>query len=360
MKTITLAATAIGFAFLLHGSARSQAPSDAATALFVRDYKAKLPLLMERYSTNRKIRYRLIRYVVDPGKGERTGDERASGVNELITDGTQMKVVTLESKPERFKGIVQFWRPDMIFDISRNGGKFEIKEQRLASSSYYEHESFRYNFFAHEPMRAADTSGTTLWFDERVRTTVVVTVLEARPATYAGRACVEVRSKWDNNHGMVELSSTYLDPAMDYATIASENDWKNNSPQGAYKTYREVEYGPSADGFPVPKRSRGYAKYKDGTIQKAHDVEFLSYERYVPSADDFKLEKEYGLVTPAFVPTATSIGLAPASRRWWPWVVLAVGAVLAVVTVAVARRSRRRVAGPVADTPDSAVKTPSR
>ena len=104
----------------------------------------------------------------------------------------------------------------------------------------------------------------------------------------------------------------------------------------------------------------GTIKYKDGTSVKPYDIEYLSYERYVPTADDFKLEKEYGLVTPAFVPTATSIGLAPASRRWWPWVVLAVGAMLAVVTVAVARRSRQRVAAPVADTPGSPVKTPSR
>ncbi len=348
MRTFTLATTAIGFSLLFHGPARSQVSTNAATGAFVREYKAKLPVLMDRYSTNRKIRYRLTRYVVDPGMGEKTGDERTSGLNELITDGMQMKAITLESKPERFKGVVQFWRPDMEFNVSRSGSKFEIKEQRLASSSYYEHESYRYNFFAHEPMRAADNSGTTLWFDERGSGAVVVTVLEARPATWAGRACIEVRSKWDNNHGQVELSSTFLDPAMEYATIACETDWKSNSPRGAYKTYREVEYGPSPDGFPVPKRSRGYAKFKDGTVQKAHDVEFLSYERYVPTADDFKLEKEYGLVTPAFVPTATSIGLAPASRRWWPWVVLAVGAVLAVVAVGVARRSRRKVAGPVA------------
>ena len=360
MRAIYLAIAAGCFSLCFHGSARSQAPVDASATSFVRDYKAKLPLLLERYSTNRKIRSRYIHYATDPVSGEYNGSERSNVVNELITDGVQIKVITPEGKPDKFKDTVQFWRPDMRFNVTRKGTKFEITEQLLANSNYYSHEVSRNNFRAQEPLRAGSGGATTAWFDERGHTSTVVTVVEARPATWAGRACIEVRTKWDNTHVIVTLASTYVDPAMDYATIATETDWNTSPPRGGNRLLLEFDYVPSAEGFPLPKRTRATIKYKDGTSVKAYDVEFLSYERYVPTADDFKLEKEYGLVTPAFVPTATSIGLAPAGRRWWPWAVLAVGAVLGVVAVAVARRSRRRVAAPLAGTPGSPVKTPSR
>jgi hypothetical protein len=74
------------------------------------------------------------------------------------------------------------------------------------------------------------------------------------------------------------------------------------------------------------------------------DIEFLSYERYVPSAEEFQLEKPYGLTTPAVAPTAANLALGPppTGRRWWPWVVVALGAALAVTAVFLFRRGRRR------------------
>ena len=341
MRFIILVACAIASYFLSAGPSPAQAP-DASAVAFTKEYRAKLPLLMERYVTNRKIRYRLVRYVMD-GEGGRVGDEELSGVNELVTDGQQMKAVTLECKPERFKDVVQFWRPDMDFNVTRKAGKYEVTGQRLSSSNYYMHEYSRYNFHAHEPVLAGggSGSGTTSWFDERGHKSVVETVLGAGPATWAGKPCVEVRTKWDNTHGIVTLASTYLDPAMDYATVATETDWKPDPPRGAYKAFSEVEYAPSAEGYPLPKRSRNYIKYKDGPTLKVLDVEYLAYERYTPTADHFALEKDYGLVTPAAVPVKESVGLAPPSRRrWWPWAMLAAGAALAVAA-GLYRRARR-------------------
>lgn len=344
MRTIALCATIALCLLLSHEStALAQKPENINADPTIREYWAKLPLLIERYSTNRKIRFRLTRFVVNASEGKRIGDVETSALEELIADGNQMRAVTLESKPERFKEFIQFWRPDMRFDVTRQGDKFKVVEQHLASTNYYHHELAKYNFFTHEPLRAGDFSGSTLWFDDRGRNYAIVSVVEVRPATWKGQPCVEVRSQWDNRHGMIQLASTFLDPANDYITIASETDWKLDSEKKEYKAFREVEYQPSPEGFPVPKRSHGYITYRDGSTRKVFNAEFLSYEKYVPSPEEFQLEKPYGLVTPAVVPTAENTALVPPPkpRRLWPWIAMGAGVVLAIVAVYVFRRQRR-------------------
>ena len=348
MRAIFLAATLVGIALGTPGAARADAPTPAPTPTDASDptfraYLAKLPALLERYSTNRKIRYRLTRYEVDAKAGATVGDVTVSALAEVVTDGQQMKLVVLESKPERFKDVVQFWRPDMRFDVTKKGDKYKITQQELASSNYYVHEREKYNFYAHEPMRAGGSAGTTLWFEQRTEGSVAVTALEAKPATRDGRAGVEVRARWDNRHGMVRFASTFLDQANDFMTVAAESDWAPDPVRGENKFVREIEYPASADGSLVPKRSRSYFQCKSGAVVKQTDVEFLSYERYVPSADEFLLEKDYGLVTPAVIPAAANPALTPPPRRWraWPWAVVAAGAALAVAALGLYRRSRR-------------------
>lgn len=324
MRAIFLAVTLVGLALATPGAARADAPTppppptDTTDPTF-RAYLAKLPALLERYSTNRKIRYRLTRYATDAKAGVAVGDVTVAALAEVVTDGQQIKVVALESKPERFKDVAQFWRPDMRFDVTKKGDKYKITLQELAGGNYFNHEREKYNFYAHEPMRDGVSAGTTLWFEQRTEGAVAVTALEAKPATRGGRACVEVRARWDNRHGMVRLASTFLDPANDFMTVATETDWAPDPVRGENRFVREIEYQASADGSLVPKRSRAYFQCKSGAVVKQTDVEFLSYERYVPSAGEFLLEKDYGLVTPAAIPTLASAALAPPVRPRWPW-----------------------------------------
>ncbi len=348
MRAIILAVTLVVFTLAVVGVAQSQTPDPIppvpeSTDPVIRTYRDKLPLLIERYSTNRKIRFRLTKYAPVAKGSLKVGDEVSKGLVELITDGQQMKAVTLESTPERFKGVVQFWRPDMRFNVTKQADKYKITEQNLASTNYSNHESEKYNFYAHEPMRAGDSSGSTLWFDARGRDYVIFSVTDVKSLIRDGKDCAEILSRWDNRHGMVQLASTFLDPANDYVTVATETDWKTEPAVGDYKAIREVEYQMSAEGVLLPKWSRTSVKNRAGVALKVSDVEFLSYERYVPSADEFLLEKEYGLVTPAVIPTAANPALTPPSRRWraWPWAVVAAGAALAVAAVGLYRRSRR-------------------
>jgi hypothetical protein len=345
MRTIHLTAMAVlGITLLASSTAWAQPPDDRGADPILREYRSKLPLLMERYSTNRKIRYRLTRYVVHPKAGERIGDDAEKSVNELITDGQQMKVVTTESTTERFKDVDQFWRPDMRFDVTRQGNECKITNQHLASPNYYVHEVQKYSFFCHEPMRSGVSNGTSLWFDDRGKDYVIIAVAEVKPSVWRGRPCVVVRSQWDNRHGMVLFASTYLDPKQDYITIATETDWKTDPlTRKRRKIFDEIEYQPSTEGFPLPAVSHRYIQFEDGSTCKVYDVEFLSYERYVPSREEFRLEGPYKLTTPTVAPHAPIPPLTPPSPPWsvWPWVVLVAGAVLALVTAFLIRRARR-------------------
>lgn len=350
MRTTLIAATTLAAATLPgQPGARAQPAGDASADPVIQEYRAKLPLLLERYSTNRKIRTRDVRYVTDPKTGGRVGDEVVHILGEVVTDGKQMKAYVLEGKMtnpalEQRKTDVNFWRPDMRFDVTRKGSGFKIVNQELASVNYYNHEEYKYQFCAHVPMSAGGSGdGTSLWFDERGRKAAVITVIEVKHVTRNGRPCVEVRTRWDNRHGMVETASTFLDPAHDYVTVATELDWKPDFfTKKEFRLSSEVEYAPSAEGFPLPKFLRVTNQHKGQEVRKVRDVEFLSYERYVPSADEFQLEGPYGLTTPAEVPAAANPAVAPPpGRRVWPWVAVAAGLALAAATGVLVYRSRR-------------------
>ena len=202
--------------------------------------------------------------------------------------------------------------------------------------------------------------GTSLWFDERGHNSVIVSVVDIKPATRNGRECVEVRSQWDNRHGMVEMSSTYLDPANDYITIATERDWSTETnfatdppTSRRYKWFEEMEYQPSAEGFPMPKYVRRTFQIQGGAVRKVYDLEFLSHEKYVPSPEEFQLEKAYGIPTPVVPPetvrtTPTAEPEPPAApdkdSPVWPWVAVAIAVMVLVVADFVFRRYRKREA----------------
>lgn len=353
MRTAQLLAF-LSLGLAVRSTTHAQEPVDVNKNPILREYRAKLPLLIDRYSTNRKIRVQITSYSWDSPLTQQADKEASSTRQEVITDGQQMKLVTLERTPPRPEEVARFWRPDLRFDISRKGGEFKITEQHIASTRYYYQETMKYSFFAHEPMRAGGNSvGTSLFFDDRGKNhrgkDVLITIDEVNRSSWKGKPCIEVKSRWDNQHGMVEVASTYLDPDHDYITIATESgSLPVSDSKKTYKRVDEIEYAPSAEGFPLPKASHRYLRFDDGSTRKVWDVEFLSYERYVPSPAEFQLEKPYGLTTPAAVPAEANPALAPppARRRWWPWAAVGAGAVLAAVAVLLFRRGRGRTTPP--------------
>ncbi|HEY2910355.1 MAG TPA: hypothetical protein VGI99_08915, partial [Gemmataceae bacterium] len=211
MRAFALAAAALVAAIWLPAipTVQAQSPDDKSSDPIIQAYLAKLPTLIERYSTNRKIRVHAIGYVIDPIAGQRIGDELENIVSETITDGQQIKRYVLEGKfadpmEEQRKTDIYFWRPDMNFAVRRQGTQFKIVDKHLATTSRYANEPKKYWLCAHAPMLAAgSTFGTSLWFDRSERKSVIITITDVNRVERNGRACIEVRTKWDNRHGMI-------------------------------------------------------------------------------------------------------------------------------------------------------------
>src|SRR6185437_21008 len=170
----------------------------------------------------------------------------------------------------------------------------------LASGNYSSHVMDKLGYHCSEAMRAGGNDGITpLWFDRRERRSTVSSVVGIQSSQYKGRPCVEVRSKWDNRRGMVTYANTYLDPEHDYITMGTESDWSIDPVnKKRRKLYVEIEYLQSSEGFPIPKSSRTSVEFEGGPRIKTYEVEFISYEKYTPSPEDFQLEKPFGLTTP--------------------------------------------------------------
>jgi hypothetical protein len=268
-----------------------------------------LPVLIERYSTNRKIRYLYTHYVCSSAqlkKGLRLGDVDVTTVTEVITDGRQVKSVVLESTSPDLKDTVSFWRPDRRYCVVRSQAGFTLMGDVPAFAKHYSHETPKYDSFAFEPMRAGgSTIGTSLWLDDLGRSPpVAIKVVGAKQSKWKGKNTIEVRSRWSNWNSS-EFVSTHLDPTNDLVSLGAETDWITEPVKGSdpprverYKLIDEIEYRKSEEGFPLPKSSRQSSLYEDGSTRKIYEVEFLSYERYTPSMEEFRLEGQYGLETP--------------------------------------------------------------
>jgi hypothetical protein len=349
----------VGLAAGLPGRSAGDEPGDAARVeAFLREYRAQLPLLLERYSTNRKIRYRLTEYESRGGSRLPIGRVISRGEYELVTDGMQIRRVPVEKTFGR--RYHQFWRPDVQFNVipkDRGGFDLMIPATRVyAKHNYYE--SVRYDYFAHEPLRAGgDTLSTAHWFEEFAPVDAAVKVVDVRETTWRNRPCLEVRSRCDNGGGRVEVASTYLDRENPHVTIGTESDWRvdpSTEHEERYRRVEEIEYQPSAEGYPLPRRSRRTHEYERGRSRKVLEVEFLAYERYRPSPEEFRLEEQYGLSTPPVIPADSAAGAAaelvsetaperPGEIR--RWVVLGAVGALVVALVLFVRRTTRRPGG---------------
>jgi hypothetical protein len=334
---------------------------DEVVQSFLRDYRARLPALLERYSTNRKIRYRLTEYVVDSATGRAIDRVASRSVKELITDGTQIRVVPVEEERGGRGGIHRFWRQDVHFMvIPRDSGGFDLMVQgRRVHAMASIHEAARYGYFAHEPIRAGGYGvATASWLEEYGPYDALVAVVDVRKSVRRGEPCLAVRTRWDDRNGIVEESMTYLDPGNDFITIGTETDWRYEPlSDQRRKLIDEIEYRPSMEGFPLPKSSRRTLHFEDGSKQRVHEVEFLSYERYVPAQGEFQLEGRYGLSTPSvspntdqFEPEAPAETPDPVERfalgKSRKWIVLAAVLGLVIAVALLIWQTTRRPARP--------------
>ena len=138
-------------------------------------------------------------------------------------------------------------------------------------------------------------------------------------------------------------TTTYLDAGNHMAFREYESDSLLDIRSRAYipiKQAGELTYAPGPDGYPVPKEYKQWYVYPDGRQVPRLEVTWLEFSPYTPTADDFDLEKQFGVTPPVEPPPAEPP--VPEELSWRGlYAVAAVVALLAGWGVAVVRRRRR-------------------
>ena len=138
-------------------------------------------------------------------------------------------------------------------------------------------------------------------------------------------------------------TTTYLDAGNHMAFREYEADGVFDIPTRTklpIKQAGELTYAPGPDGYPVPKEYKQWYVYPDGRQVPRLEVTWLEFSPYTPTADDFDLEKQFGVTPPVEPPPAEPP--VPEELSWRGlYAVAAVVARLAGWGVAVVRRRRR-------------------
>ena len=141
--------------------------------------------------------------------------------------------------------------------------------------------------------------------------------------------------------GVIDL--LYLDPANDLAFLGSESDGTYDFKTmtiGPIKFASRLTYRPSDEGYPLPWKFETWHILPDGRRVPQSSAVVTEYAKYTPTADDFDLEKQFG-VTPELPPEPP---VPEALSRRGLYAVAAVATLLAGWGVAVVRRRRRLAA----------------
>ena len=90
-----------------------------------------------------------------------------------------------------------------------------------------------------------------------------------------------------------------------------------------------LEYEARAGTYPLQKRFTRHVRPEKGEKLLEYEIDYTRFEDYVPDAEDFRLEKRYGLTTPAGPDwKATAGSQSVRSNRAWYWGALLVASIV--------------------------------
>lgn len=168
-------------------------------------------------------------------------------------------------------------------------------------------------------------------------------------STFRGKECLAVRSTFQNSYGTSDEVS-YFDPTNAHAFLGSTA--KRPAKMGhdiAHTRHDVMEYHtPPGAKFPVPKRYTCHFEFEGKDPILHVEVDFVGFDDYVPDPEEFKLEKRYGLTTPAGpedMHLKGSVGRRVDGRFAYWWVVYLLVGVLVVVLGLLIYRRRRQQSG---------------
>jgi hypothetical protein len=310
----------------------------------IRNYHGSEEKLFDKYVKNRKVKYRIsTNFSPDPNSQLGTAyvfgvvhGQDASRSNNLTDPGLL--------RPIDMTGKLELSNETYVLQAGEKSGTHKIGSHRLKDSPSKHGAA----------MSAGGPATLPLTYMDSLCQTSVRRILDAnvgsppdgqycklvgvRSTEWRGRPAVE--AKFEEMFGIVNL--LYLDPANDYAFLGFDSDGMYDHKVKAKSPIRLtgwMTYKPSTEGFPLPERFETWSVHPDGKRSPHSLTEVIEYVKYTPTADDFDLEKQFG-VRP--LPPGTPVSaMATSGGQSWRWL-YAGAAVLALVTVALVVLTRRR------------------
>ena len=113
--------------------------------------------------------------------------------------------------------------------------------------------------------------------------------------------------------------TSYFDPVNSFVFLGSESSEPATKERPwARVTTCALEYEARAGTYPLPKRFTRHVRPDKGEKLLEYEIDYTRFEDYVPDAEDFRLEKRYGLTTPVGADWKATAGSQSAkSNRGW-------------------------------------------
>lgn len=325
---------------------------------FLAKASAALAVKKERYYQSRKVTSKLIIYAI--------GDTPENPIGKVLSEVDVVKIYDSEGKLK--SEIIASTRPDLVgntyfnthdmwYSVVKKDGQYSIRDlvSRLDNNkAYFAKLNDRMDFIM------SSFNGYS----------PVEYVLQIEPTGEQAKyypSFDSFTSKTWNNRDALELSIHNLtvksDPAKRIVDTTSSGkhyyDAKNSmnylgseyTTTGdlvygvPHKRFTQVEYADApGEKFPMPKRFTKHVQFENGPRLLQFEAIFTSYEKYTPDADEFRLEKLFGLPTPVGPDYKSFIGKTSTASNGRYWYLIAAGVTIAAGMVVILRRRSRTTA----------------
>ena len=315
------------------GSGSHQPAGEASFDAVGKDRDAQARL----YHHNKRITSKVRIYAVEWKDGRGSSALGADFDTEEVYDaaGNARGTITASRLDTRKTNTASYLTPDIAYAVNRDGTGYAIRDFVSLRDS-----PFQYLLRSH-----VGPGRMTATFDGRRSLDVVAQLLAgkgnlshtlaldaASRTTKFGKDVLAVPStltpKPGGGAGPIRQTS-YFDPANAHAFLGAESE----EPPGPERSWAHqqtcvLEYQSRPDGPPVPRRFARHVRPEGGDPLLEYEVDFIGFEDYTPTADDFRLEARYGLPTPTGPDDKPAAGAHARTRAGVAVVALVAGGVV--------------------------------
>ncbi len=268
---------------------------------FLEKYREQEKQLIKKYVHNRKIRIVFKNYTDESYSGKLRAEVDAA----IIATESEIRTIANNTEydvsPARKSQSAVLWLGDEIYSVAKSTGNKFILESHYPEAKNFpklEHELRDTRAFLPLSLtgglRLSGYFKLMMWQRPRKYHFVVKSV--NYEATYESKPAVELVHQSGSEHYEV---TSYLDPNNSYALLHYKIDHqaagvKVKSGEHA-KTFGTITYADEKDGVRLPTKYVTWYEMPNGKKVPRAELTYLEYEHYTPTADDFDLEKQFGI-----------------------------------------------------------------